>query len=107
MTIKRIWHGWTTPANAYAYARLLHDEVFPGIETKGIRGYRGIELLREDRGDEVAFVTIMTFDDLECVKAFQGEDYARCYVPDAARRLLARFDERAAHYTVVETRRYA
>ena len=107
MPIKRVWHGWTTRAKADAYARLLHDEVFPGIEAKAIRGYRGIELLREDVGDEVAFVTIMTFDDLECVKAFQGPDYARCYVPDAARRLLARFDQRAAHYEVVETRRYA
>lgn len=107
MPIKRIWHGWTTRANADAYARLLHDEVFPGIEAKGIKGYRGIELLREDVGDEVAFVTIMTFDDLDCVKTFQGPDYARCYVPHAARRLLARFDQRAAHYEVVETRRYA
>jgi antibiotic biosynthesis monooxygenase (ABM) superfamily enzyme len=107
MTIKRIWHGWTTPDQADAYERLLHDEVFPGIEAKAIKGYRGIELLREDRAGEVAFATIMTFDDLDCVKAFQGPDYARCYVPDAARRLLARCDERAAHYEVIETRHYA
>ncbi|UCE32023.1 MAG: hypothetical protein JSW68_03585, partial [Burkholderiales bacterium] len=36
MTVKRIWHGWTTPENADVYERLLHDEVFPGIEAKQI-----------------------------------------------------------------------
>lgn len=104
MPIKRVWHGWTTHGDADAYQRLLHETVFPGIEAKGIDGYRGIELLREDGEDEVAFVTIMTFDDLESVIRFQGPDYARCYVPDAARALLSRFDERSAHYEVVEVR---
>lgn len=48
MAIKRIWHGWTTPANADIYENLLHDEVFPSIEAKNISGYRSIELLRRD-----------------------------------------------------------
>ncbi len=107
MAIKRVWHGWTLRGNADAYQRLLHETVFPGIEAKGIDGYRGIELLREDGEDEVAFVTIMTFDDLESVIRFQGQDYARCYVPDAARALLNRFDARSAHYEVVEVRAVA
>ena len=104
MAIKRIWHGWTTPGNADAYERLLHDEVFPGIEAKEIPGYRGIELLRRDLGDEVEFVTIMTFDSIENVIDFQGPDYARCYVPDAARRVLARWDEVSKHYEQREVR---
>jgi len=29
--IARIWHGWTTPENADAYASLLRTEVLPGI----------------------------------------------------------------------------
>ncbi len=84
MTTKRIWHGWTTPERADDYERLLRDEVFPGIEAKQIAGYRSIELLRRDLGDEVEFITIMTFDTLQSVIDFQGEDYQRCYVPDAA-----------------------
>ena len=58
MTVKRIWHGWTKPENADLYERLLHDEVFPGIEAKNIAGYRSIELLRRDLGDEVELRTI-------------------------------------------------
>ena len=32
MSIRRVWHGWTTPANADAYERVLRTEVIPGIE---------------------------------------------------------------------------
>ena len=106
MAIKRIWHGWTTPENAAAYERLLHDEVFPGIEAKNIAGYRSIELLRRDLDDEVEFVTIMTFDSLQNVIDFQGEDYQRCYVPAAAQKVLKRWDQVSDHYDVKEERVY-
>jgi heme-degrading monooxygenase HmoA len=75
MTIKRVWHGWTTPQNAPLYEQLLYDEVFPGIEAKQIPGYRSIELWRRDFDDEVEFSTVMTFDSLQNVIDFQGEDY--------------------------------
>lgn len=39
--VARIWHGWTTLANADAYERLLREEVFPGVAAKGVAGYRG------------------------------------------------------------------
>lgn len=106
MPVKRIWHGWTTPENADAYQKLLHDEIFPGIEAKRIPGYRSIELFRRDLEQEVEFVTIMTFDRLQNVIDFQGEDYTRCYVPEAAQRVLERWDDRSAHYDSVERREY-
>jgi len=88
MATKRIWHGWTTLENADTYQQLLHDEIFPGIEAKNIPDYQKIELFRMDLDDEVEFVTIMTFDSLQNVIDFQGEDYKKCYVPDAAQRVL-------------------
>jgi antibiotic biosynthesis monooxygenase (ABM) superfamily enzyme len=106
MGIKRIWHGWTTPENADKYEKLLHDEVFPSIEAKEISGYRSIELLRRDQGKEVEFITIMTFDSLQNVIDFQGEDYQRCYVPDAAQRVLKRWDETSSHFELKEVRSY-
>jgi heme-degrading monooxygenase HmoA len=106
MPVRRVWHGWTSPANADAYHRLLLDEVFPGIEAKGIPGYVGIELLRKDHDSEVEFVTIMTFESLTNVIDFQGEDYERAYVPASAQRVLSRWDERSAHYEVLEERMY-
>ena len=107
MAIKRIWHGWTTPENADTYENLLQTEIFAGIEAKNIPGYRQIELLRRDLGDEVEFTTIMTFDALQNVIDFQGADYEHAYVPDAAQRVLKLWDQTAVHYEVRETRVYA
>lgn len=98
--IARIWHGFTLPANADAYEALLRTEIFEGIANRKIPGYRGIELLRRDLGDETEFVTIMWFDSLNDVRAFAGEDFESAVVPAKARALLARFDPRSAHYEV-------
>ena len=106
MAIKRIWHGWTTPDNAGTYENLLRTEVFPSIEDKKISGYHGIELLRRDHGSEIEFVTIMTFESLQSVIEFQGEDYERCYVPDTAQAVLERWDPVASHFEVREVRSY-
>jgi antibiotic biosynthesis monooxygenase (ABM) superfamily enzyme len=96
--ISRIWHGWTTPENADVYENLLKQEIFPGIAAKQVAGYRGIQLLRRPSGDEVEFVTIMQFDDLEAVKQFVGEDYETSYVPDKAKKVFARHDDRSRPY---------
>ena len=101
--IKRIWHGWTTPENADTYERLLKSTVFPGIAAKNIPGYRTIELLRRDCGEEIEFTTIMTFDSIDNVKAFQGEDYETAYVPEEAQKVLKRWDERSTHHEIRET----
>lgn len=102
--ISRIWHGWTTPANADDYERLLEEEIFEGIWGRRIDGFLGIDLLRRDRGAEVEFVTIMWFETLDAVRDFAGDDHETAVVPPAARALLHRFDERSAHYEVRDRR---
>jgi antibiotic biosynthesis monooxygenase (ABM) superfamily enzyme len=104
--IYRIWHGYTTPENADAYEALLKSEIFHGIERKKLEGFRGIDLLRRRSGDEVEFITLMRFDSFDNIRAFTGEDYEAAYVPDAARRVLKRFDQRSQHYELRESRSY-
>jgi len=104
MSIKRIWHGWTTTENAGTYQELLHREIFPGIESKGISGYRCVELFRRDLDDEVEFMTIMTFDSLKDVIKFQGKDYEKCYVPESAQKVLKRWDKKSSHFEAIEKR---
>ena len=98
--ICRVWHGWTTPADADAYEQLLRREVFGGIAQRAIAGYHGIELLRRIDGDEVAFVTLMWFESLDAIRAFAGTDAEVAVVPAAAQALLQRYDARSAHYEV-------
>ena len=40
--IARIWHGWTSPENADVYENLLKTEIFSGIASKNVKGYKGI-----------------------------------------------------------------
>jgi heme-degrading monooxygenase HmoA len=98
--IGRIWHGYTTFENADAYEQLLRDEIFTGIKNRNIKGFDGIQLLRRQMESETEFITIMWFDSLSAVKEFAGLDYAVAVVPEKARKILSRFDERSQHYEV-------
>jgi len=98
--ISRIWHGYTSHANADVYEALLTSEIFVGIRGRQIEGYKGIQLFRRDLGHEVEFVTVMWFDSIEAVRTFAGQDYEVAVVPPAARALLAHFDARSQHYEV-------
>jgi antibiotic biosynthesis monooxygenase (ABM) superfamily enzyme len=102
--ICRLWRGWTVPENADAYERIVRGEVIPGIEALKIPGFRQIDLMKRDLGDEVEFQTLMWFDSLDAIKAFMGEDYSISHVPPQAQAMLKRFDERAAHYEVIDRR---
>jgi hypothetical protein len=104
--IARVWHGWTTKKNAPVYEDLLKKEVFPSIEAMKVKGYRKISLLRRELKDETEFITIMLFDNLQSVKAFAGEDYAKSYVPPKARAVLSRHDEASQHYEIVHELEY-
>lgn len=102
--ICRLWRGWTTPENADSYERIVRGEVIPGIEERRIAGFRHIDLMKRDLGSEVEFQTLMWFDGLDEIVAFMGEDYTVSHVPANARSVLKRFDDRAAHYEVIDRR---
>ena len=82
---------------------MLRQEIFAGIANRSINGYRGIQLLRRTLAGEVEFTTMMRFDSLEAVREFAGEDYEVAVVPEKARTLLKRFDERSQHYLEVHS----
>jgi len=98
--ISRIWHGWTTPQNADKYEVLLKEEIFVGIQNRHIPGFKNIQLLRRSINDEVEFITIMIFDSFESVREFAGDDYEQAVVPEKARAVLSRFDQRSQHYEI-------
>jgi hypothetical protein len=102
--ICRVWRGWTTPDNADAYERLVHGEVIRDIEAQRIRGFSHIDLMKRSAGDEIEFQTLMWFDSLDSIRVFVGDDYEVSHVPAPARAVLKRFDERAAHYEVIDRR---
>lgn len=98
--IARLWHGWASAANADAYQTFLCATFLPAINR--IVGYQGARVLRRVDGDKVEFLTITYFESLDAIRAFSGQDYETANVAPEARRLLARFDQRCAHYHVVD-----
>jgi len=48
----------------------------------------------------------MKFQSLQNVIDFQGEDYARCYVPEEAQKVLKRWDQYSSHFEAIEKRTY-
>lgn len=99
--IARLWRGWTAVEEADAYEALLRGEILPGITALDILGYRGGHVLRRDSDDEVEFLTVLWFEDLDAVRSFAGTDHESAVVPPRARELLTRFDTMSRHYEVV------
>jgi antibiotic biosynthesis monooxygenase (ABM) superfamily enzyme len=97
--IARIWHGWTKPADAKAYQKLLSDEIFPSIAARKIEGYRGAELFIREDGNEVEFVTLLRFDSMDSVAEFAGPEASKPVIDSRAEALITRM-EQAQHYRV-------
>lgn len=99
--IARIWHGYTKPEDADAYASMLKPELLPGIGK--VPGYRGSYLLRRDLDGEVEFITIMFWESIDSIKAVAGANYAASIIPENRLRYLLRHDSHAAHYEIEST----
>lgn len=97
--IARIWHGWTKPADARAYEKLLRDEILPSIAARKIKGYGGAELFVREDSDEVEFVTLLRFESMDAVKEFAGADTSKPVIFPKAEALITRM-EQAQHYRV-------
>jgi heme-degrading monooxygenase HmoA len=99
--ITRMWRGWAPADVAHEYEQHYRTEVVEHLQ--GGAGFRGARLLRRQVGDEVEFVSLTLFDDLDAVRRFTGPDHETAVVAAPARRVLSRFDETVAHYeTAVE-----
>ncbi|WP_079148823.1 antibiotic biosynthesis monooxygenase [Streptomyces agglomeratus] len=79
-------------------------QVIPEIEERRIPGFQSIDLIRREREGEVEFMALMWFDDLASGEAFMGADYEKAHVPAAARAMLSDFEERSAHFEVLDRR---
>jgi heme-degrading monooxygenase HmoA len=87
--IARMWRGWTTRADADAYAEYVERT---GISAyRATPGNRGAWILRRPDGDRTEFVTLSFWDSLDAVRAFAGDDVQRAvFYPEDDRFLVER-----------------
>ena len=97
--IVRTWRGRTTPARADAYPRHFHHNVLP--ELRGIAGFLGADLLKEEKDGVVEYFVLTRWASLDAIKAFAGEDYENAVVEPEAVAALDDFDKTVRHYEAV------
>lgn len=96
--IGRHWRGFAPHETAQAYLEHLRESTLPSL--REIAGQRGATVLHRRVDDKVEFVVLTFWDSLDAVREFAGDDYEGAVVPPEARKLLASFDDRVAHYEV-------
>jgi heme-degrading monooxygenase HmoA len=102
--IARTWRGWASTATADDYQHHYQTDVAGHL--RQVPGFGGAHLLRRQDRDEVMFTSITFFTSMDDVCTFAGADPEQAVVEDAARRALARWDERVTHHEVtVDLRR--
>jgi heme-degrading monooxygenase HmoA len=98
--IVRVWKGYGRAAGVDRYCR----EHFPNSvlpQLRSINGFVGAKVLTRAGEGETEVVVATTWDSIDSVKAFAGEDYEQAVVEPVVRELLNRFDDRVTHFTVV------
>jgi len=74
-TIARIWRGRTRPELADAYEAYNYEAGVKPLIDKAL----GVHCLREDRADEVEFITISYWESVEAMSRFAGPDPTRIH----------------------------
>jgi heme-degrading monooxygenase HmoA len=98
--ISRQWIGVARPEAAEHYVIHLKEETFPQL--KRIAGFRSAEILRRNIAEGVEFRIVSTWESLDAIRKFAGNNPEVAVVPDRVRAMMVTYDRTVAHYDVVE-----
>lgn len=71
-------------------------------ELKGIDGFVGATLLKQETPDGIEFLVLSRWTSMESIRRFAGSDVARAVVEPEAIAALIDYDRVVMHYEVVE-----
>ena len=98
--IARHWRGLARADRADAYVAHLREETFPAI--RKLRGFKSASILRRDVPRGVEFLIITTWESLEAIGAFAGDNIELAVVPEVAQAMMIEYDKLVRHFDVVE-----
>ena len=96
--ISRHWRGVAKMAHADSYVEHLRTETFPAI--RALHGFQDASILRRPLPEGVEFLVVTTWDSLDAIRAFAGEDLALAVVPDKVQAMMVEYDQTVRHYEV-------
>jgi heme-degrading monooxygenase HmoA len=98
--IARHWRGVAKADRADAYVEHLRSETFPAL--RRLRGFVSASILRRPVAGGVEFLILTTWQSLDAIRAFAGDDIDTAVVPDVAQAMMIDYDRVARHFEVVE-----
>jgi len=101
MTFARLWCGRALPKNASDYAAHVNDTVFPSL--RGMRGYRGAQLLCRTIDERIEFLAVTYWSQLDDIRQFAGADIEVAKIEPRAKELLSDYDPFARHFELIHT----
>ena len=96
--IARIWHGRTRLEDYEAYTEFLKERAIPDYQ--GTPGFIRLVFLRNIRGNEGHFTLITSWESLDVIKNFAGEDYEKAKYYPEDKGFLLEFEENVTHHEV-------
>ena len=96
--IARVWRGATLAEHGDEYAAYLEEAGMTGA--RKLAGARGTLVLRRERAGYAEFETILLFDSLEDIEAFEGDDLELAVFFEQDDRYLVERDLEVKHYEV-------
>jgi heme-degrading monooxygenase HmoA len=70
-------------------------------ELKSVRGYRGARVSQRETAAGIEIVVNTTWESLDVIRGFAGDDIERAVVHDEAAALLAGYDRTVRHFEIV------
>jgi heme-degrading monooxygenase HmoA len=98
--ISRQWRGIAKRSEADRYVAHLRAETFPQLGD--IPGFVSASILRRDVAEGVEFLIVTTWESIEAIRRFAGEDPQRAVVPEKVQEMMVTCDRTVHHYEVVD-----
>jgi len=97
--IVRMWHGRVPTNKALAYRQFLNERAIPDYQS--VKGNINVHILERVEGDITHFITMTTWENMDVIEGFAGEDteVAKYYPED--KDFLLEFEPNVVHYEVV------
>jgi len=99
--ILRMWMARASIEKADQYVTHVTAKVFPSL--REIEGHCGAYLLRRKLDDEIEFVVLTLWEDMESIARFTGQDTDKAVIEPEAKSALRHFDEGVSHFEVVQS----
>ncbi len=98
--IARIWRGVVRITDGDEYAKYIRDTGL--AEYRDTPGNLSALMLRRDLDDRTEFVMFTTWESMDAIKAFAGEDPERAVYYPKDERFLIEQEDTVAHYEVTD-----